>query len=248
MKLKFSERIIAIENKNGKIIYTGCVERDAAHQSGIRHLTVIIVPFLCDGANQGKWIVHNRRDKQLAKGLNTPEFSYNLFGGHCNPPENKNDLIGKEISEELLLDSAMREMGEEFYLKSESGVALEIFNTKKAVFAKPYFLSRDSLIPLGRADYDDGRDAEYSFYYALPVPSADAENVIAADDYIRADDSKGNIALPISFKSEQELYELYCQNNSNIEICNAVSRLWEPQNNTLLSKIRLITGHFHQPL
>ena len=248
MKLNFSERIITVDRKDDKILYTGSVERDIAHQSGICHLTVIIVPFISDGADQGKWIVHNRRDKQLAKGLNTPGYSYNLFGGHCNPPENEDELIGTEISEDVLLDSALREMSEEFYLKSERGVALENYNTEKAVYAKPYPLSPAKLIPLGWADYSDGRDAECSFYYALKVPSKDAQNVIAADDYIRTDGRKGNIGLPISFKSEQEMFLLYQQNNSDIEICNAISRLWDPQNNTVLSKIRQITGQINLSL
>ena len=234
---KFSERIITVDRKDHTILYTGSTERDTAHQKGIRHLTVIVVPFLKDGADKGKWIVHNRRDKQLAKGLLTPAYSYNLFGGHCNPPVKEDKFIGKEIGKELLLDAALREMNEEFYLKSNSGVALKSFGSDKVIFAQPYPLSPDDLIPLGCADFDDGCDAECSFFYALPISSADAQNIIAADDYIRKDGKKENIALPAAILSERKLYSLYHKNNSNTEICNAITRLWEEQNQSLYQKL-----------
>ena len=242
MTLKFSERIITVEKQYGKIICSGSIERETAHQSGIRHLTVIVVPFVPDGKDQGKWLVHNRRDKQLAKGLSSPEFSYNLFGGHCNPPEEEDMIIGKEIGKDLLLDSAVREMSEELFIRDDRGRNLEVFGSDGFIRAIPYPVREDQLIPLGYADFDDSKDAEYSFYFALPVSAENIESYVAADDYIREDSCKGNVALPISLKSERELYALYQQNNSDIEICNAISRLWEPQNSTLLSKIRQITN------
>ena len=241
MKSKFFERIITVEKQNDSVVYSGSTLRDLAHLCGIRHLTVIIVPFIADGENKGKWLVHNRSDKQLAKGLVTPPYSYNLFGGHCNPPENEEALLGKEISPHLLLDAAVREMSEELFIREDRGRELEIFGTENTIRVLPYPVSAEKLIPLGYADFNDTKDHECSYYFALPLPVQNPEGFIAADDYLREDGSKGNVALPVSLKTERELYELYRENNSDIEICNAISRLWEEQNKELYHRLLEMT-------
>lgn len=231
------EKIITVERRGEKVIYTGSSDRDTAHKHGICHLTVIVVPFIADGADKGKWIIHDRRDKQLAKGLPCPGCSFNLFGGHCNPPFSEAALIGEEIPEALLIDSALRELSEELYLSCDSGEALERFGKNETVLAKPYPLNENSLIGIGWTFFSDAADTECSFLYGLPVPSKDVESLIAADDYIKPDGTKGNIALPVFIKTERELLDIYRENNSDTEICNAITRLWDERNSAVYKKL-----------
>lgn len=229
------ERIITVDRQGDQIIYSGSAERNFAHQKGICHLTVIIIPFIADGKNKGKWVVHNRRDKQLAKGLACPAVSFNLFGGHCNPPKEEASLVDKEVRAELLLDSALRELSEELFLKADEGMALECFGSKDVIIAKRYPVNSTDLIPLGYTYCKDKNDIECSYVYAFSVPSAVEERIIAADDYTKSDGSKGNVALPVFLKSESELIKHH--NLSESEICNAITRLWKPQNAEIHSKL-----------
>lgn len=237
MNEKSSEKVVIVKNNSQQIIYTGSVERGFAHQYGVCHLTVIVVPFITDGVDKGKWIVHNRRDKQLAKGLNCPQYSFNLFGGHCNPPLNESEIIGKEISQKFLLESALREISEELYLLADKDSFLKCWGNNRTISAVRYPVSIDKMIRIGYVFCNEGNDKEISYLYALPIPSADTAKLIAADDYHKTDGTKENIALPIFVKAEKALYELYQDTNPDIEICNAITRLWKDQNKVVYHKL-----------
>ena len=242
-----AERIVTVERKNGSIIYTGSVERELAERDGIRHLTVIIAPYITDGASRGFLITHNRHDKQLAKGKPCPEYSYNLFGGHCNPPdEGDGELIGHEVSEKFLLSNAMRELSEELYRKAQAddigAEELENRSGGQPIYGAPYPVREDELIPLGYISCEEKYDMEYSYLYALPVSSVNAQSVIAADDYRRADGTKGNIALPSAIMSLDELRETHEKARPDAEVCNAITRLWNEQNKAVYIKLRELIG------
>lgn len=228
-----SEKIMTVRMKDGKIIYTGSAERSIAERDGLRHLTVIAAPIITDGNNRGKLLVHNRRDKQLAKGKPCPAYSYNLFGGHCNPPENDTRLIGTPVSEALLLENLLRELSEEMYFPcegDEKATALENKTEGSVVYAKSFPVQIENLIPLGYTVYSSPHDNEYSFVYVLPITSETADNIIAADDYQKADSTKGSLALPTALMTLDELHSLYETDSADVEICNAITRLWDEQN------------------
>lgn len=235
-----TERIITVEKADNKIIYTGSTERTTAEQYGIRHLTVIAAPIITEGKDKGKLLVHNRRDKQLAKGKACPKYSYNFFGGHCNPPAVESPLIGKPVNEELLLENILRELSEEMYLPTEADAKTTVLENKadgSAIYAKPFPLNRSDLIPLGYTVYSSCNDNEFSFVYALPLTSDTAGRVIAADDFQKPDGSKGNLALPTALMTLDDLRALYEKGDNDTEICNAISRLWEKQNEAVYRKL-----------
>lgn len=235
-----AERIITVESTDNKIIYTGSSERTTAEQNGIRHLTVIAVPVVTDGTHKGKLLVHNRRDKQLAKGKACPEYSYNFFGGHCNPPEYESPLIGKPISEELLSENLLRELSEEMFISSADKTDAAILENRagnSAVFAKPYPLKKDDLIPLGYTKFSSTHDNEYSYMYAMLLTSDTANVIIAADDYQKPDGTKGNLALSTALMTLDELHSLYRSSKTEVEICNAITRLWDKQNEAVFQKL-----------
>jgi hypothetical protein len=118
-----------VEKKDDQYILIDYVNREFSHANGLRHLTVIVLAFVADGAQRGKWIVHNRYEKQQAKELQreNPDVdrlkttSLNLFGGHCVPLPWYNsktaayvyDRIGALVPKSVMVRNAIRELSEE---------------------------------------------------------------------------------------------------------------------------------------
>lgn len=267
------EWIYTVERQEDRYCMTGITERKVAEKFGLRHLTVIIVPFVVkvkDEKNYGKWIVHDRTAKQWAKGeLNSPSPSYNLFGGHCTADiSNANFLaksIGQEISVDFCLEEAKRELEEELLCRGGQK-QLEIWKNKvktnEIQNASPY--NAGELIKIGFSTYPGKHNAskqniELSYVFALPVPEADTPKLIAADNYrlvceesekkeagspqSKENETGGNIvkehdiALPIKLIKEEDLL-LAWQMNPDVEVCDAITRLWLDENTKLISKLR----------
>lgn len=246
MANKTEEHVYIVERQNDSVICSGTIERTVAEREGIRHLTVIIVPFIADGENKGNWIVHNRHDKQKAKNKISPMLSINLFGGHCCPSDGDIIETGSTVNESLLLHNAVREMTEELFERCSSqdtgAIALEDWSKgfpdcSIPIYGRSYNMPECSLIPIGYADYTSKNNVECSYLFALPIPCADIDKLIAADDYQRKDGSKGTVCLPILIKTERELFELSKADSSDVEICDAITRLWELQNKNTYQRL-----------
>jgi len=103
--------ILYIVNKESSEKYRiiGMLEREYAHAIGARHVSVVIVPYVSNGADKGKWLVLNRYTRQIAKGKKASiNPSWNLFGGHCNHSPNK--TIGTLIDEKDIMDTVLDEI------------------------------------------------------------------------------------------------------------------------------------------
>jgi hypothetical protein len=231
------EILYIVERHKDRYYITGFTERETAEQFGVRHLTVIVVPFLINGPDQGKWIVHDRSAKQWAKGKpDCKSPSYNLFGGHCTADLARPELIGAEIPMEICLDAARRELDEELLFEGK-GKPLEVWEkgakTEQVLDSAPY--QADDLIPLGFASYEDKDNVEFSYFFALPVSGTDVGGLIAADDYLK-DGVKHNVFLPIKIVSESDL-QVMLQTEPRVEICDAITRLWLEENKAVRSKL-----------
>ena len=228
-----------------KYIVKGFVERKYAEEHKIRHVTTIIVPFIVDGDDKGKWIVHNRLAKQQAKyfeenGQLKPDNkpSYNLLGGHCTVLDGGLGF-GDLISEEFLLAEAMRELEEEAYLEDLNGnIILEVWGAdgkkdeSKNKKAKKY--TGAELIRIGFTEYESKNNVEYSYVFALPVKSDIYNSLLFADDY----KAGHNVYLEKEKFHEAELKYMH-ENEKTIEICDAITRLWLlPENEAVLNKLR----------
>ena len=225
------EALYTVAQYGDRYYITGFTERKAAEKLGVRHLTVIIVPFVEDGKDKGKWIVHDRSAKQWAKG--NPDCkspSYNLFGGHCTADTLQLELVGSEIPMEICRSAAKRELDEELLRqgkeKDEKKKKLEVWEkrikTDKHKDAIAY--QSKELIPVGLTSYEAHDNVELSYVFALPVPSSDVDKLIAADDYKK----DHHVLLPTEIMAESDLQTLF-QTNPNIEICDAITRLWNEE-------------------
>jgi len=104
---------------NNSCVIVDVEDKAQAERLNKKHLTTIIVPFLANGENKGKRIIHNRYHKTLAKLLLSKNTNdkvilskltsrrdktiYNLFGGHVNPPiEDPKKLIDSTINEDII--------------------------------------------------------------------------------------------------------------------------------------------------
>lgn len=249
-KRAHGELLYLVGKLDGEYIITGVTERTVAEKTGLRHLTVIIVPFVTDGENKGCWVVHNRHDKQVAKGKRCAPLSLNLFGGHCGLEDDWiGDWIGKPVGMDMLLENALRELSEELLRKVRANEAaqkkLELWRdgafSGEWLAAAACAWSPDDLIPAGFTEHTSKDNVEYSYVFALPVSGADAEELIAADNYIKSDPADGagetDIALPIVFMTEAELKRFYKSNDPNIEVCDAITRLWAQQNSDVYESL-----------
>ncbi len=232
------EPLYVVERRGDDCYIVGFTERTRAEKTGERHLTVIIVPFVADGRDRGKWIVHDRTPKQQARrkrDYKTP--SYNLFGGHCTANLDRTDLIGTVVPMGICDDAAKRELEEEL-LRAGSKTELEIWEdghaTGAVVLADPY--EPTDLIPIGFTSYQDKENVELSFVYTLPIPEADIGCLIAADNYMREGQER-NLQLEIAVMSETELL-IIPYRNPNAEICDAITRLWLPENTGVYEKLK----------
>ena len=235
-----SEPLYIVEQSVDDYFITGFTERKVAEKFGVRHLTVIIVPFVADGENAGKWIVHDRTAKQWAKGkLDCKTPSYNLFGGHCTADVTQIGLIGSKIPQEICDSAAKRELEEEL-LCFDGSICLEIWENKRKtdcfVNACPY--EANDLIPIGFSSYADKDNIEFSYIYALPVPEKDLSTLVAADNYV-INEMEHNVSLPIVVLSEIDLLVL-SQTDYSIEVCDAITRLWNAENKVVIDKLRTV--------
>lgn len=234
------EMVCLVEEQDGQVYINGMAERGTAERDGLRHLTVIVVPFIAAGPYAGCWVVHNRFEKQLAKGKQCPPLSLNLFGGHCDGAgEHMADLVGHPVPERLLRKNLLRELSEELYATGSSDDAAPSMLERRlngsptpdgAVKAYQYISPLSEPIAAGYTVYTGKSNLECSYIYALPIPGMDAEKLIAADDYRRADGTKGDLALPVILTTEAELRRQFQSGDSEREVCDAITRLWEKQN------------------
>ena len=246
MQTVHGELIYMVQKLDENVIISGITERSIAEKLGLRHLTVIIVPFVTDGAHEGCWITHNRHDKQIAKGKACAPLSLNLFGGHCGPSDDIMGLVGQTVGNELLHKNALRELSEELLVKEGMEKRLERWGggvfTGEYMNASPYEVSEEDLIPIGFTEYTAKENVEYSYVFALPVPGSQVEQMIAADNYMKISQTDGtareaDIALPVEVKEEAELKRLWESRNPQIEVCDAITRLWEEQNLVTYQKL-----------
>ncbi|MGI6546434.1 MAG: hypothetical protein ACOX2M_08485 [Fastidiosipilaceae bacterium] len=244
------EPLYIVEKRGQEVVITGFTERNAAEKLGVRHLTVIIVPFVADGKKAGRWIVHDRTAKQWAKGkIDCKTPSFNFFGGHATADPTELDLIGQAVPLDICLAAARRELEEEF-LRNGEEMELEVWlNQKKTdapIYAAPY--QARELIPIGFASYADRDNVELSYFYALPVPGSDLDNLVAADNYIDesakdTEDPERDVFLRVDDFFEAELLVM-AHMQPDIEICDAVTRLWCPENKAVIEKLRTVIEGF----
>jgi hypothetical protein len=245
------EKVYIIKKIGERFKITDTVDRVYAEEKNLRHLTTICVPFLIDGGKnkKGKWVVHDRYHKLVAKGKASPNIiikSFNLFGGHNNPPENSAHLIGSYIDEAILFDGLRKELNEEILQKTDKKTnvkKLEVWdkgkNTGEKESAVPYPVPLFAPIPIGFAEYKDKSNTEYSYVFALPLKYNEYKQLIAADDY-EIKGKKHDISLPLKYFSENELAAMMNKNAPKVEICDAITRLFLPVNKTTLEKLRKV--------
>ncbi|MDR0992910.1 MAG: hypothetical protein LBL87_08480 [Ruminococcus sp.] len=217
------------------------VDRDYAENNGIRHFTAIIVPFITDGKDKSKWIVHDRTPKLWAKKKPVRyEKSYNLIGGHIKADDLS--LKGKPMPYKTLLEGALAELSEELFqndFAEPKAVDVEVWengkNTGRVSQVGRY--NHKELIPVGFTEYTAKNNVEYSCVFALPVPPEDYGNLVSADDYGK----NLNVKLNLEKFSEEQLKDMY-ENDPSVEVCDAINRLWLPENAETLDKLRLIIG------
>jgi 8-oxo-dGTP pyrophosphatase MutT (NUDIX family) len=251
-KAASAEKLYIVEKSRRGYIIRGFEERTVAESKGLQHLTVIIVPFVADGPEKGRWIVHDRTAKLWAKGkAGKRSPSLNLFGGHCAAAEDQEQRVNEPVTMDIFEDAAKRELEEELLCRG-SGRCLEVWSSKEgpsgSIEAAQY--AHLALIPLGIVTCSEKDNKEASFLYALPVPSKDVDALIAADNYLRQG-KECDISLPILRKSEAELKALYKQ-NPDVEICDAITRLWRWENRVVHRKLQRVirsrckTGNAHR--
>jgi len=231
------ELVYMIDKAGERIVITGITERKYAEKNNLRHLTTICAPFLVGGESAGNLIVHDRYGKQKAKGALKYSGVYkslNLFGGHTTPTKDGLNLIGTFVTEAILFDGLCKEMGEELLRKSG--------NDSEPI---PYDIPLFKAIPVGFTEYTDEnkKNNEYSYVFALPVNFSDYESLIAADDYEEKD-----IQLPVENHSLEALKAMWLaeklavvkSGTSEVEVCDAIFRLFLPENKPVHDKLEKI--------
>ena len=129
----YLEPLYSACKRGDKYYLTGVVDRKTAesYDNPIRHLTAIIVPFVANGDKKGFWIVHDRTSKQYAKNsASCKSPSYNFFGGHVVADITKEELINTEIPQYIFDEAAKRELSEEFLVRDDNGILLEVWEGK----------------------------------------------------------------------------------------------------------------------
>ena len=244
-KETIAEKLYVVEKRRREYIIQGFKERSVAEKLGLRHLTVIIVPFVIDGVAKGQWIVHDRTAKQWAKGKKSClSPSLNLFGGHCAADADQMKRIGESITMEIFEKAAERELEEEL-LSRGSGRFLEIWDSKDGpsggISAARY--QHHALIPIGLVTYSGQDNHEVSYLYALPIPAEDTDKLLAADNYVK-DGMEHDISLPIMEVNEAELRSMF-RKKPSVEICDAITRLWLWENRAAYRKLRRTIRNYH---
>ena len=161
-------------------------------------------------------------------------LSLDLFGGHCYAQVSQ---IGYIVEESDMMFGVMREMNRRLLLRGSGEITLEVWEEK---LREPVFMGRQTASPyleyadgdwinMGLVEYRDEANSEYSYVFAMPIPAYDVEQLLAAGKYPR-DGEKQGVQLPLHMYAEEELRALYGFRMPNREICDAITRLWEPQN------------------
>ena len=252
------EAIYVVEPHNDQYVITGFTERSTAHKYGVRHLTVLIAPFVTGGKSNGQLIIHDRAAKQWAKGLTGCESpEYNLFGGHCsvdNPADFS--VMRRQVSiEKICRPAAEREMKEELLFRQVPNQKLKVNerqleiwedkrNTYKTLIGYEIELLGKDLLPIGFTSYTAKNNVEVSYFFALPVPHDMVELVIAADNYI-SEGEEHDVYLPIFLVTPQDLFAM-----PKSDVCDGISRLTLPENmdanNKLIKTIdNYVKAHGH---
>jgi hypothetical protein len=244
------------DKEGNEFIISGFVDRDEAEANGIRHYTAIIVPFIMDGDEKGMWVTQNRYNKLCAKNKITDndelENSYNLIGGHIKVAIEDEALIGKPMPYSILLEGALTELSEELYhsgIVDLDEVVLEQWvNGKKTnEFLRVGKYCARQLIPVGFTEYTAKNNVEFSYVFALPVPSEDYNGLVSADDYIDKNGKHQNIELKLEKFTENELRHLHRHHKPKVEVCDAITRLWLPENKDTLNKLHEIISRNNFP-
>lgn len=219
----------------------GLVERARAHSEGLRHLTTIIVAYVEGGADDGKWLVHDRAPKQWAQGRSCSSPERNLFGGHCD--RMPDGFIGlryddERVKNELLFQTALKEAKEEMYLRADPGAAgvpltpLEVWSgygnrAPVTVRGRAY---ADMAVPefVGFARYCGKNNDEVSAVYKASVPHAlVAEGtLLGADNYLDDAGNEHHVLCEVHPFSKAELAAM-----PEAQKCDALTRLWASAEN-----------------
>jgi hypothetical protein len=261
-----NEKVYIInKTKKGNFPIERIEERAVAEQSGLRHLTTIIVPF---DVRDNKWILHDRFNKlaarAIASGKKVTEVyqSWNLNGGHVTPPENGEALVGTNVTEAMIYESFREELGQEVLRKAPEGMSgdktIEIWNDGEFKGAKITAFSRHvelfKAFPVGWASYSKqtskGFNSEHSFVFALPITFADEAD---ESGFMIADDvEKGRHVLlnhrKFTFDEVKKLASLQTAAGEErvkgeacgIEVCDAITRLFMPENLETMFKLQRI--------
>ncbi len=234
------EKLYIVKETGHDYEIVGFEARSVAEQQGLRHLTVIIVPFVAGGPEQGRWIVHDRSAKLWAKGKATTTCaSLNLFGGHCSADEEAQKRLGQLVAMDIFDAAAKRELEEELLCQGK-GQFLEVWKSKAGPSGNREAARYEHfpLIPIDVVTYNGKDNKEVSFLYALPVPAVDVDALLAADNYER-DGKEHDIVLPILRMREGELKRLH-RRDASVEICDAISRLWLRENRAANRKLNRV--------
>ncbi|MDR1704505.1 MAG: hypothetical protein LBS19_07445 [Clostridiales bacterium] len=212
------ENLFIVEKaaSNEELIVKGFAERETAHNNGLRHVTTIIVPFICDGPekDKGKWVVIDRFPREIAKGKKVIKKgveckrSLNLVGGHCSTEINGN-LLEHPLPVGIIKDGAMRELREEVRLGDSD-------------------FSPEEVLEIGLAQFASVKNVEYSMIYATPIRHDKYEALRFFDDII-ADGIHRDIALDKAIYSQNKLMDMH-YNDPETEICDAITRLFDDEN------------------
>jgi len=216
------ENLFIVERSGDDVIIKDIAERKYAEDNGLRHLTVICVIFTIE---DGKWLLQNRykryvtKAKAAKKPIPAPYDIFNTLGGHCTPGTNDQSLIGEKVTEALLYESLRKELSEELLTKAD-----------RTPFPIPLFAP----IPIGLTEHNAPNNIELSYYFALPMTTAQSQQIYTADDVV-IDGVKENIIMEHKCFSQSELVALKAEN----KLEDAITRLYDnPANHKTLQKLR----------
>jgi hypothetical protein len=144
-----------------------------------------------------------------------------------------------------LVEGALDELSAELLIKNTlphlNVIEVEVWENKEGKTrtenVSKYYSRR--LIPVGYTEYDSANNREFSYVFALPVPPEDYTGLISADDYIGENDKHLNIKLSLDLFTEEELKDKH-YNVQDIEVCDAITRLWDDKNIQTLEKLHSI--------
>ena len=163
------------------------VDRLLAHDMGLCHISVLIIPFLASDDNQILTINKNRRDvainelliktKKLKTENTIPPLCLDIFGGHCHFSNlTESEKEGGYLSFDTIYREAVRELKEELiYDPSQNSPAA--------------FFGYSDLVYLGLYPISEAKNTELSIAFGILLdrPASDYK---AQDDFV---DENGNV-------------------------------------------------------